>query len=299
MSPRPEKSTTVRSNPSREILLGAGLGVLGWALPGQAARVAERLFLTPRRHARPEAERALLASARHLIVPGAGEHAPLASWEWGDAGPRVLLVHGWEGRGAQLGPLVPALLEAGFRVVAFDAPAHGDSPGELASLVHFAAAIERVARAYGPLHAIVTHSMGGAAAAWAQRERPLAAATAMICPPSDVRDFTRKLTEALGLGEDVRLRVEERLTARLGVSPAALAVERVGPAMRQPLLVIHDEDDREVSIRSGERIAASWPGASLMRTRGLGHRRILKDASVIEAVVRFVAEPSRSERSAA
>lgn len=296
-----QKSTTVRSNPWR-VLLGASVSSLGRIAPGGAALIAERLFLTPTRHARPEGERTLLSSARHLLVPAAAseggiERPMLSTWTWGDEGPRVLLVHGWEGRGAQLGPLVQPLVEAGFRVVTFDAPAHGDTPGELASLLHFADAIERVCAAHGPFFGMVTHSMGGAAATWAQRERPLAEAMVMLCPPSDVRDFTRKLSEALRLGDDVRERIEARLSARLGVHPAALAVDRVAPSMRAPLLVIHDRDDREVPLRSGELVASSWPGARLVRTSGLGHRRILKDAAVIGEVIGFV-QAAREARAA-
>ncbi|MFO0625017.1 MAG: alpha/beta hydrolase [Polyangiales bacterium] len=292
----PKNSTTVRSKiqHARQALLGRGLQALGRAAPAGAAAVAERMFLTPRRHPRPAPEQAALATARHLLVPGEPdapgpvERGPLASWEWGDAGPRVLLVHGWEGRGAQLAPLVPPLLAAGFRVVTFDAPSHGDSPGARSSLVHFADAVRRVARAWGPFEAMITHSMGGAAAAWAQRDAPLARSMVMIAPPADVREFTRRLSEALSLGDAVRARVDDRLATRFGVAPAELAMARLAPTMNLPLLVVHDEDDREVPITSGELVAARWPGARLLRTRALGHRRILRDEAVIRAAVDFV-----------
>jgi pimeloyl-ACP methyl ester carboxylesterase len=253
----------------------------------RAATAADLRLTAVKRHRRPAAEQAALVGARHLLVPS--EDGPLASWEWGREGPRVLLVHGWEGRGAQLGALAAPLVSRGYRVVTFDAPAHGDSPGRTASIVHFARAIRAVAKAYGPLEAIISHSMGGASTAWALTSGPLANRVVMICPPIDVRDFTRQLSEALSLGETVRARVEARLARRLGVAPEQLHVETLAARMTTPLLLVHDEDDREVHIRCSERIAASWPGAELIRTRGLGHRRILKDPAVIAAAVRFVA----------
>src|SRR3954471_12912224 len=95
---------------------------------------AERLFTTPRRHARPDRERAVLATARELTIDVTlraprwnGAHTTVAAWKWGQ-GPTVLLVHGWEGRGSQLGSFVEPLVAAGLSVVAFDAPGHGDSP---------------------------------------------------------------------------------------------------------------------------------------------------------------------------
>src|ERR1041385_6579395 len=68
-----------------------------------AERTAARLFTTPRRAQRPEAENLLLAKARAFRVDG------LAAWRWG-SGPPVLLVHGWGGRGAQLGAMVSPLV---------------------------------------------------------------------------------------------------------------------------------------------------------------------------------------------
>jgi hypothetical protein len=61
--------------------------------------------------------------------------------------------------------------------------------------------------------------------------------------------------------------------------------------MPTPLLVVHDENDREVPIASGELVASAWPGAVLERTRGLGHRRILRDRRVIERVAEFATNP--------
>jgi len=287
------KSTNVRPKkpkvPAQLLALRAGLGVLGTLAPSGAAAIAEHLFLSPKRHQRPATELEVLATGRHLLVPS--PDGPLASWEWGHEGPRVLLVHGWEGRGAQLGSLVGPLAAQGFRVVTFDAPAHGNSPGTEASIVHFARAIHAVATAYGPLEAIITHSMGGASTAWAFKDRPLAKRLVMICPPIDVRDFTRQLSATLSLSDTVREAVEARLTRRLGVAVADLRVETLAKNMQTPLLLIHDEGDREVSIRCSELIAGSWPGATLMRTQGLGHRRILRDPLVLDAAVGFITNP--------
>lgn len=296
-----KKSTNVRTKtpPLAFQALRTGLGLLSRMTPDGAALVAERLFLSPRRRARPAAELDLLARARHVLVPS--EHGPIAAWEWGDEGPRVLLVHGWEGRGAQLGALVEPLVAIGFRVVTFDAPGHGDTAGSISSLFHFARSVHAVVAAFGPFHAVIAHSMGGAATAWALHQAPFARRVAMVAPPIDVRDFTRQLGRALGLEEDVRDRIHRRLGERFGVSVESVRAEALAPDMRAPLLVVHDEDDRDVPIRCGELYAERWPGATLVRTRGLGHHRILRDDAVVRTLVRFVAEdaPHRGPRAEA
>lgn len=292
-STRPDNSTTVRTPKAPPMpfrVVKGGMRLLSRVSPAGAAAVAERMFLTPRRHPRPAAERDVLLTARRSRFRTS--YGKLVAWEWGanPDRPRVLLVHGWEGRGSQLGALVEPLTALGFRVVTFDAPGHGDSPGERASLFHFAEAIERAAETFGPFHAIVTHSMGGASALWASRERPLATRLVMIAPPIDLRDFTRKLSTTLGLPEAIRLRVHRRLAARFGVPMEDVRAERLAAAMSGPLLVVHDDRDREVPIACGEAVAAAWPGAELLRTHGLGHQRILRDPNVVRSVVRFVAQ---------
>jgi pimeloyl-ACP methyl ester carboxylesterase len=287
----PENRTTVRAHPATPLSLHAmraGLGVLARVSPSGAAAVAEHVFLTPRRHARPAAEHRVLEAAYRFKL--ASKHGDLAAWAWGDpGGPRVLLVHGWEGRGAQLGSLVGPLTDRGFRVVTFDAPAHGDSAGQQSSLVHFADAVEAAGHTLGPLHGIVAHSMGGAATLWASRSRAIAARLVLIAPPLDVRDFTRTLSRILGLPEEVRERVHVRLEARFGVGAEALRSDNMASRVRGPVLVLHDEKDREVPIACGEAIAKALSGSTMVRTEGLGHQRILRDPEAIATIARFLA----------
>ena len=127
----PEKSTTVRP-PLAARALGAALRTADRVSPRLAAAWTERLFLTPRRHPVPARERDWLAGARWGELRLDGRRLP--TWSWGE-GPPVVLAHGWEGRGSQLGAFVAPLVAAGRRVVAFDAPAHGGSPGRTTNLI--------------------------------------------------------------------------------------------------------------------------------------------------------------------
>jgi len=173
-------------------------------------------------------------------------------------------------------------------VPALDAPGHGDSPGRRSSYFHFASAIAQAATTLGPLHAIVSHSMGGACLMWASRNGPLAKRLVLIAPPVDLSEFTRQFSTALGLTDGIRSRIDARLGKRFGVPIAEVNARALASRMSGPLLVVHDEGDREVSITGAESLLTQWPGAELVRTRGLGHRRILLDDRVGEVVTRFV-----------
>jgi pimeloyl-ACP methyl ester carboxylesterase len=281
--PAPETSTTGRSQ-KVPVALRRGLGLAERLSPELAALLASHLFLVPRRHKRPPREKAYLAGAQRLYGAPGGLHG----WQWGD-GPPVLLLHGWEGRASQLGAFVAPLVTAGHRVLAFDAPAHGSSPGTQASLFDFARVVEEADRHFGPLHAVVAHSFGapGAMLAMAAGVRPRAAV--FIAPPIALENGTRIFARVLGLSEDVRTRMKARLEARLGRTFAEIEATRVAPRMTAPLLLVHDRRDREVPWEAGARLAGAWPGAILHTTDGLGHHRILRDEQVIARAVRFIA----------
>lgn len=262
-----------------------GFRLLPKVSEGLTARMAEHLFCRPRRFRGHAAERRWLHEADPLPLR-VGERT-LRGYSWG-SGPTVLLVHGWEGRAGQMTPLVPALCEAGFRVVAWDAVGHGRSPGKTSSLVAFADGIFAAARACGDVHGIVAHSMGSAAAGMALQEGLTVERSAFIAPPYSLEFYAEQFTQLLGLSERVHTRMLRGMERRFSVRMADLTFERVRPATETPLLVVHDVDDREVPFELGERIADGWPGAQLIPTRGLGHRRILRDPQVVRSVTRFL-----------
>ena len=256
---------------------------------------AERLFTTPRRHARPDRERAVLASARHLTIDVTlraprwnGSTLRLAAWQWG-LGPAVLLVHGWEGRGSQLGSFVEPLVAAGMSVIAFDAPGHGDSPDHRLYLTDLADCVGDVAAAVGPLHAIIGHSFGAAAVLLAHHRGNVSAARNVLISPNVLIDESvRRFAHLIGLDDHDRVALEQRLAEQTGVGIADLALDRLVAHRDDALLVIHDRNDREVPISHGECLAAVWPKAQLRETDGLGHRKILRDPDVLAAAVDFV-----------
>jgi pimeloyl-ACP methyl ester carboxylesterase len=254
--------------------------------PGFAAWLGERLFFTaPRRPVSDEA-RALFGRGRRFTLLAEGRR--VEGWRWGH-GPVVYLVHGWGGHAGRLSAFVPPLLEAGYSVVAFDAPGHGASDRGMSSMVDFARALRAVAAAYGTPHAIIAHSLGAAATGlavhWGLRPRRLV----LLAPPADPGSYILPFAGALGLDADVVERLRTRSEHRLRFSWGDLDVRRMAPADDLPLLVVHDREDETVPFGEGNAIADTWDGR-LHATSGLGHGGILRDASVVSEVTAFVTE---------
>ena len=292
-----EKSTIVRSRkvPALLPLVRAGSRALSALAPTLAARLAERLFLTPPRPRRPAAEIRLLDTARARPLYMGARRTEV--WLWG-SGPSVLLVHGWGGRGAQLGSFVEPLVARGFSVVTFDAPGHGPFDSGEVTIPEMVAAMRAVAVARGPLAGLIAHSVGATVAARALYEGLDAGAVVFVGPAADLAGPATQFTATLGFSRRVGAAMRQRIETRVGRPFSAFDVAALAPSLSLPLLVIHDRGDGEVPWQHGRVIAHAWRGAALLMTDGLGHRRILRDPDVVAATVAFLAARTEERRLA-
>ncbi|MDX2193258.1 MAG: alpha/beta fold hydrolase [Gemmatimonadales bacterium] len=266
---------------------------MGSLAPGVAALMAERLFCLPQRRPLRQHERDFLATGERLDVPHLGSR--LAAWRWGPAGaPTALLVHGWSSHAGRFAVLGPALVALGWRVVTYDNPAHGASPGSRSSLPQFAAALRAVADAVGGVRVAVGHSLGGAAIAVALRDGLALERAVLLAAPADPPQFAERFTEYLHIpghvGDAMRRNLERRFRRRW----ADFHIPSVVAAHRTPVLVVHDEDDPDVLVGEGRAIAAAWPGAELQLTSGLGHHAVVRDPAVVARVAAFLGAPAAS-----
>jgi pimeloyl-ACP methyl ester carboxylesterase len=258
----------------------------------QAGREALQQFLTPPT-ARPlsDAEQALLDRAILLSISFGTVN--INAFCWGN-GPTVMLVHGWGGYGLQLSEFIQPLVDSGYQVLAFDAPAHGSTEGLQTNGFELAQAIVTVASYHTTtfsrqIEGIIAHSLGATsttlalseglktskvvylgAICWLSNALTVFAKRARISPEVEVV-LRRLFMEEFG--QDVWLRY---------------AVDRTACQLSIPATLFHDRRDRDVSFEESVAISQSWFGSKLIETAGLGHRRILRDAAVIQQTVDFM-----------
>jgi pimeloyl-ACP methyl ester carboxylesterase len=274
-------------------LVTRGVQVATRWFPNWTARWLVRQFLTPRARLRPLD----LTGARQVLLRVGSHSFRLGLW---GRGPLVLLVHGWAGSGEQFRLLREQLVGAGFTAASFDAPAHGGTPGLTSSLPEFVAAIEAVVLRLGPLHAIVGHSLGAAAAALYTRYRAAPGAGApglvLLAPMPGFRFAMDTFQQVLQLDNATRERVTTHLERSLGFSRAEMELAPLD--LWSPTLLIHDANDRSVPLALSRELASAWAGALLHETNGLGHGRVLDDPAVTERIAAFVSQLPAERRSA-
>jgi pimeloyl-ACP methyl ester carboxylesterase len=258
--------------------------------PELANAWAERLFLTPPRGKHAAASALDMIDAKNTWHEHKGRH--ISMWSWGARSveaPAVLLAHGWGGNAAQMRGFVFPLLQAGYRVITYDQPAHGVSEGKLTGLPDFAEVLGAVTRYHGGIHSVIAHSLGGAAAALALSwGKTTFRKIMLVSPPSDLIGYSRRFARWYWMPEPVRKAMQNAIEERYGVRWEDLEVGAVAPRLRASALVIHDRDDHMMPWTHGAKVARQWPGAKLMLTDGLGHGRILRDERVLRTAADFI-----------
>ena len=274
--------------------------VLSLLSPTLAARFALRFFFTPGKHPRPAREQPWLDRAQRFRLHLHGREVETFSW---GTGPTVLLVHGWAGRATQLSSFAASLIERGYRVCSFDAPAHGASPGRRTNLPEIAGIIGALDTHWGPFEGVVAHSMGVAATALALKNGLRARRVVLIAGPFNMQAVLAGFGRFIALGKRVLPHFTRLLTQRVGLTPDRIMGPQVVRHLDTPAVIIHDEEDRQISSRQARDMADHWAGSRLEITRGLGHHRILADPRIVSMAVDFITDadsrhPSEGSRTA-
>jgi len=278
-----------KSRPTPMIIkvLQTGFKIGSLVAPKLTGCAAYKLWITPPRFKTPKSEASVELSAK-IEYHSIGDKS-IATYQWGDSGPTVLLVHGWSGRGTQLGAFAQSLADTGFRVLSFDAPAHGKSSGKQTNIYEIAETITILEKIYGPFHSVVTHSFGGPCLAIAMRQGLKTTRVVNISPPSKTTGLVKKFSEALTLPVNVENELIRCIEKNFGENVwHDSSMENNIKHLDVPAMVIHDVNDVDVPWHEGQSIAKAWNEVRFIKTNNLGHRRILRDPATIKATVDFI-----------
>ena len=251
-------------------------------------RFAAKLFTTPIKHKMPKRELAMDQNSTQHILHVPAINKEIMVYEYGKSDKKVLLVHGWSGRGTQLVKIADALLEQGFMVYSFDAPAHGKSKGNFSIMPEFIASILELEKKYGPFEFAIGHSLGGMSILNAIKQN-LAVKKAVTIGSGDViQDIIDDFVKKLQLKTEYGLYLKQYFENKFGGTMDDYSAHKAAQMVQIPVLVIHDLNDGDVSVNGAYHIEKHLKHSELLITEGLGHRKILGDPIVIEKILTFI-----------
>ncbi|CAM1343692.1 alpha/beta hydrolase [Tenacibaculum amylolyticum] len=247
-----------------------------------------KLFSTPVKFPIPEREKTMWKSAQksRLMLPDLQQEIEILTY--GFSKKKVLLVHGWCGRSTQLFMIADKLLENGYMVISFDAPAHGNSDGKNASMPDFIDSIQAINRKFGPFDAAVGHSLGGMSLYSAIAEGFEVKSVVSIGSGDTISGVMQNFIKNLSLQPKIAQKLKKYYDKKHQIDIDIYSSSVQAKKVKIPALVIHDSLDGDVPVSCAYRIRQNLEKGSILITKGFGHTKILRDKNLTARIVSFI-----------
>lgn len=285
MSKKPTKNKQGVDIPSFIINTGKVLQTISSTL---AVRFAAKLFTTPIKYKVPKRERTMLDESIKENVFIESLNKTVVTYLYGKGEKKVLLVHGWSGRGTQLFKIADALVAKGYQVISFDAPAHGKSEGNKSMMLEFIECIMAFEKKFGHFEYAIGHSLGGMAIINSLKKGFKTKKIVTIGSGDKISDIVKDFINQLQLKPTLAPKLTAYFEKILNDKMSDYDSFHVIQNFDIPHLIIHDKDDVEVGVYCAKNIHKYSKNSTLFLTDGFGHRKILGSDEVIEQINKFI-----------
>ena len=258
--------------------------------PSLTTKFAAKLFTTPIRHKLPKRELHMERESVQKSIVVTEIQKEIVVYEYGKSNKKILLVHGWSGRGTQLVKIADELLKLGYMTISFDAPAHGKSKGNSSIMIEFIASILEIEKQYGPFEFAIGHSLGGMSVLNAIKQNLQVKKAVIIGSGDIIQDIIDDFICKLQLKPEYGIKLRDHFEAKFGGKMDDYSAYKAAEKTEIPVLVIHDKDDDDVSVKAAYHIQKHLKQSEIMITEGLGHRKILGDEAVIQKIREFISK---------
>lgn len=249
---------------------------------------AAKLFTTPIKHKIPKREYLMDQNSTQNTVFIPSIQKEIVLYHYGNSAKKVLLVHGWSGRGTQLVKIADEMLKLGYMTLSFDAPAHGKSKGNSSIMTEFIASILEIDKQYGPFEFAIGHSLGGMSVLNAIKQNLQVKKAVIIGSGDIIQDIIDDFIGKLKLKPEYGVKLKDHFEAKFGGKMNDYSAYKAAEKTEIPVLIVHDKDDDDVSVKAAYHIQKHLKNSEIMITEGLGHRKILGDDNVIQKIIEFI-----------
>lgn len=253
-----------------------------------ATKFAIKLFRTPIKFKTPKREILMAKSAKTEMILIPELKKEICIYHYGYSKKKILLVHGWSGRGTQLYKIADKLLENGMMTISFDGPAHGNSTGKTTMMNEFVTTILFLEKKYGPFDYAIGHSLGGMAVLNAIKQGFQIKKAISISAGDKITDIIKSFVEKIELKPKIVNKIKANFYKKFKDDIDNYSASEAAKSVQIPTLVIHDSNDLDVHVSCAVNIRHNLTHGSLFITKSLGHRRILKDKDVINKIISYL-----------
>jgi pimeloyl-ACP methyl ester carboxylesterase len=212
-------------------------------------------------------------------------------------GPTVLLIHGYNSNLGSMVAIAQDLVEQGFKVVLFDAPAHGEAIGTRTTHVEAREVIRKIGNQLGEIHAVICHSLGAVWALCAWNNDFRAKTFISIAAPSTYKFLVGKVVELYRMKNEVADGLAKQLERRFGENLwVDSSPSEIVKTIDVPGLIIHGKNDDFVPPAHAEQLRSSWSKAKVEMVEDVGHFDILGSSKARELITTYLREFQKERR---
>lgn len=262
--------------------------------PALAGSMAFDLFCTPYPKYKKRKAPAIFNHAVHKTVELA-DKSKLKGFEWLPNSPihqTVLIVHGYASFAYKFEQYISPLLKLGYRVLAFDAPGHGQSEGKHINVVVYQEAIQQMMQQVGPVHHFIGHSLGALTLSMIaeQIDAPQDRKMVLIAPATKTTTTFANFFKMMHFNEVTKQAFLNEVKSRTHHPVEYFAADRALAKYSGPLLWVHDEGDLVCPYKDLIEFQKNAPSnIEFLITNGLGHNKVYKTAEVMDRIFAFLA----------
>jgi pimeloyl-ACP methyl ester carboxylesterase len=266
--------------------MGLYLNTMAFINPNAAAKKGLEIFCRPIRPSLNRKQMEFLETGKHITIEHEG--IPIQTYKWGRGATKILFLHGWQSHTYRWKRYIDSFDKNEYTIHALDAPGHGLSGGNQLSVPLYSEVISNYVDQLGTVHALVCHSIGGFSALYTfyKRRELTSPMLILLAPPGEAAEFFKFYKNALGLSTRSERLIINRFEKVFGQAPNYFSAPYFASSVKATGLIIHDEEDKETSVKHAKRINANWKNSELQITKGLGHN--LKSDEVVNSVIEFV-----------
>lgn len=281
-----KRNKNIENNVPKSILYLAK--ALNFFSSNLAEKFARKLFITPIKHKIPKREFHMEAESvqTKLFIPTINKE--IVVYSYGNSDKKILLVHGWSGRGTQLVKIADAVLDKGFSTISFDAPAHGKSGTKTTLMLEFIESVLEVEKVYGPFEFAIGHSLGGMSILNAIKKGLKVKKAVVIGSGNSVINIVNTFVEKIGLPNKVAVLMRNSFENKYHFEMESFSAYVAAKEVKIPVLVIHDNNDEDIPVSEAHHLVENLSDKEVLITDNLGHRKILGDSNVIAKIVEFL-----------
>lgn len=259
-----------------------------WHLaPNATKNIVLNRFFKPISYALTPLERQFLENGTsfHIHV----RDKDIRCWKWG-RGPGILFVHGWNGRGVNFACFFKPFIDAGYSIITYDSPAHGESDGQVTNYFELS---DTVRSFFDPsqgfnVQGIIAYSIGASAAINCISKDNLSVDAVLIAPALKLKEILFNSFNHHGVPEIVYQSLVAEMERYYGYDVHQDNPDVLVKTILTKMLIVHDKDDRTIPYTDSKILSEKTDNIFLHTTEGLGHKRILRDNAVVDVITSYI-----------